>query len=57
MFVIIKERPPRGLHEEDEIIQAPEEHGTNIEVQVNDFMEEDDHANNTVEDDGTKTLI
>jgi hypothetical protein len=57
LFVIIKERPPRGLHEEDEIIQAPEEHGTNIEVQVNDFMEEDDHANNTVEDDGTKTLI
>ena len=35
-----------------------EEHGANIEVQVKDhYMEEDNHANNTVEYDGTNTLI
>ena len=35
-----------------------EEHGANVEVQVNDHeMEEDDNANNTIEDDGTNTLI
>jgi hypothetical protein len=38
--------------------QAPKEHGAaNIEDQVNDHMEEDDHADNMVEDDGTNTLI
>ena len=45
------------LYEEDDVVQELEEHRTNVEVQVNDPMEEDDHANNIVEDDGTNTLI
>ena len=32
-------------------------HGANIEDQVNDPMEEDDDANNTVEEYGTNILI
>jgi hypothetical protein len=49
LFVIIKERRPRALHvEEDVVVQAHvQEHGANIEDQVNDPMEEDDDANNT----------
>jgi hypothetical protein len=44
--------------EEDVVVQAPvQEHGANIEDQVNDPMEEDDDANNTVEEDGTNILI
>lgn len=40
------------------VIQAPtQEHGENIEYQVNDPMEEDDDANNTVEEVGTNILI
>ena len=50
MFVVLKECPL-------DVIQAPEKHGANIEVQVNDPMEEDDHVNNAVEDGGTNTLI
>ena len=46
------------IYEEDDIVQVPEEHGENVQVQVNDHdMEEDDNVNNIVEDDGTKTLI
>ena len=40
----------------NDVVQA-KVHGANIEDQVNDPMEEDDHANNTIEDDGTNTLI
>jgi hypothetical protein len=44
--------------EEDVVVQAPiQEHGANIEDQVNDPMEEDDDANNTIEEDGTNILI
>jgi hypothetical protein len=44
--------------EEDVDVQEPvQEHGVNIEDQVNDPMEEDDDANNTVEEDGTNILI
>jgi hypothetical protein len=44
--------------EEDVVVQAlVQEHGANIEDQVNDPMEEDDDANNTVEEDGTNILI
>jgi hypothetical protein len=39
----------------DDVVQA-EEHGVNIEDQVNDPMEEDDN-NNVVQDDGTNELI
>ena len=35
---------------------GPEEHGAmNNGEQVNDHIEEDDHTDNTVEDDGTNT--
>ena len=38
--------------------QVPEEHGVmNNGEQVNDHIEEDDHIDNIVEDDGTNTLI
>ena len=39
--------------------QALDEHGRllNTEDQVNDDMEDDDHADNIVDDDGTNTLI
>ena len=58
MCVIIKQWPPRALYKEVDVIQAPEEHGGNVEVQSNDhYMEEHDHANNTIEDDWTNTLI
>jgi hypothetical protein len=57
LFVIIREQSPRALRKKDDVIQVPKEHGVNIEVQVNDPMKEDDHANNLVEDDGTNTLI
>ena len=40
------------------VVQVPiQEHGANIEDQVNDPMEEDDDANNTIEEDGTNILI
>ena len=58
LFVIIKQRPTRALYEEDDVIQVPEEHGANVEAQINDHdMEKDDNVNNTVEDDGTNRLI
>jgi hypothetical protein len=39
--------------EEDMVVQVPvEEHGVNIEDQVNDPMEDDDDANNIVENMG-----
>jgi hypothetical protein len=59
LFVIIKERRPRELPmEEDVVVQVHvQEHGANIEDQVNDPMEEDDDANNIVEEDGTNILI
>ena len=42
LFVIIKQHPPRAPSKEDDIVQEPEEHGANVEVQVNDHdMEED----------------
>ena len=37
--------------------QELEEHGVNIEDHINDHIEEDNHTNNKVEDDGTNTLI
>ena len=44
--------------EEDVVVRAiVQEHGTNIEYQVNDPMEEDDDANNTIEENGTNILI
>jgi hypothetical protein len=61
LIAIIKERPPRAYpHLENVVIeQAPEEHGAvNSQDQVlNDDMDEDDHDDNVVEDDGTNTLI
>ena len=51
--------PPREYRSENVLaVQALEEHGAlNIEDQVNDHIEEDDHTNNISEDDGTNTLI
>ena len=44
--------------EEELFEQVPKEHGAmNNEEQVNDRIEEDDHTNNIVQDDGTNTLI
>jgi hypothetical protein len=44
--------------EEGVVVQAHvQEHGVNIEGQVNDPMEEDDDANNIVEEDGKNILI
>jgi hypothetical protein len=44
--------------EEDVVVQAHvQEHGANIEDQVNDPMEDDDDSNNTFEEDGTNILI
>ena len=55
---MIKKWSLRALYQEYDIVQVPEEHGENVEVEVNDhYMEEDDHANNIVEDDGKNTLI
>ena len=52
-FVIINERYPRACRLEDVLAeQAPKEHGaTNIEDQVNDHIEEDDHTDNIVKDE------
>jgi len=51
LFVIIKEQRPRELHmEEDVVVQVhAQEHGANIEDQVNDPIEEYQHDNNIVE--------
>ena len=59
LFVIIKERHPRELHvEEDVVVQVHvQEHGANIEDQVNDPMEEDVDDNNTIEEHGTNIFI
>lgn len=61
MFVIIQKQRLRELAMDEDVvvvIQAPtQEHGENIEYQVNDPMEEDDDANNTVEEVGTNILI
>ena len=57
MFVIIKVGPPRALHDLENVVVQAWDHGENIEDQVNDPMEEDYHVNNTIEDDGTNTLI
>ena len=58
MFEIIKQSTPRELYKEDDAVQVPEEHGVNVEIQVNDHdMEDDDNDNNTFEDDGTNTLM
>jgi len=44
--------------DEDVFVQAHvQEHGANIEDQVNDPMEEYFDANNTIEEDGTNILI
>jgi hypothetical protein len=44
--------------EGDMVLQAPvQEHGANIEDQVNHPMEEDDDDNNIVEEDGKDILI
>ena len=39
--------------------QVPEDHGVSMfnGEQVNDRIEEDDHLDNVVEDDGTNTLM
>jgi hypothetical protein len=40
------------------VVQAlVQKHGENIEYQVNNLMEDDDDANNTIEEDGTNILI
>ena len=44
--------------EEEVVVHVVLEHGENIEDQVNnDPMEENDHANHTVEEDGINRLI
>ena len=63
MFVILKIGSPRALLEEEEVqfVQVlVQEHGENIEDQVNDIMEEINDDNNTVEEDeedGTNRFI
>jgi hypothetical protein len=52
--------PPRAYPHMENVVseQASEEHGVvNTEDQVNDHMEDDDHDDNIIEDDGTNTLI
>ena len=62
-IIIIKVGHPRvddmDYQSPENVVLQAEEHGAvNIEDEVNDPMEEDDHApENTVEDDGTNTLI
>lgn len=59
-WILEKQRLRELAMDEDVVvvIQAPtQEHGENIEYQVNDPMEEDDYANNTVEEVGTNILI
>jgi hypothetical protein len=44
--------------EEDVVVQEPiQEHGANIEDQVNYPMEEDDDANDTIEEGGTNIIF
>ena len=49
--------PPRALCGLENVAVQVEEDGVNIEYQVDDPMEEYDHVNSKVEDDGTNTLI
>ena len=62
-IIIIKVGHPRAddmdYHGSENVVLQADEHGAvNIEDEVNDPMEEDDHAlENIIEDDGTNTLI
>ena len=59
LHVIINKIHPKAYHQEEFLWeQVQEEHGSQLNgEQVNNPIEEDDHANNVVEYDGTNTLI
>ena len=58
--VFIKEKHPTSYCPEEVLPeQVLEDHGASMfnGEQVNDHIEQDDHTDNVVEDDGTNTLI